>query len=96
MTCLEPPSFFIRRSYLPFVGAPHQGRERGYCLRLLHTHYTTARPQLPGRAKACYTAFFVRPSLLWPTTPGSIPERDLRFGEGRHYTTVLPFRSTLP
>ena len=31
-----------------------------------------------------------------PSPPGSLPERDLRFGEGRYYKTVQPFLSTLP
>ena len=37
-----------------------------------------------------YQAFFGRPLL------GNLPERDLHFGEGRYYTTVRPFHSTLP
>ena len=52
--------------------------------------YTVYIVYRPGLSQTPYT--FSMP----PSPPGSLPERDLRFGEGRYYKTVQPFLSTLP
>ena len=58
-----------------------------------------AVPRLPGLLHPTQFYIVYRPGLgqtpytfsMPPSPPGSLPEPDLRFGEGRYYKTVRPF-----
>ena len=84
MTCLEPPSFFRRRSYLPFVGAPHQGpRKRVLPTSPTYTlHYSSTT--------VAWSSQGVPHSLLCPTKPS------LSDHPGQHTWTWSPIRGGTP